>query len=247
MEYTHLESGVMGYLHPESISPVKIIVAGAATLAGLAVAGGMVATGLAALPTMGLMEAVMLTPLGSGLLLGGISAAGFACARIAAKVRGINRRQLAALEEAEKTGIMPGGNPYRLLDAGLEASPLAIDVARVGGVIAGVIGAVSAIGAAMATGGAAVPLWITAAAGLGIGMATHSASRVAEDAMAYAEQKTREASRALRGATSPMQWARDPEALVGVEYTYPRDAHFVNKYLEQQAAQEVAVEELRAR
>lgn len=238
----------MSALRPESISPLTIIVAGMASLAGMAYAGGMVVAGLGALPSLGLGNTLMFTSLGSGLLLGGISMAGFLCAGTAARIRKINHEQVAALHEAEKTGVMPDGNPYRLLDASLERSPLTVDVARVGGVVSGVIGAVTLAAAIFAgSGPTALPLLTTAVAALGIGVATHSASRVAEDAMKYAEQKTREASRALRSATPAAEWARDPLALAGVEYTYPRDSHFVNKYLEEQAAQEVALEELRGR
>lgn len=239
----------MSALRPESINPLTITVAGAASLAGVAYAGGMIAAGLGALPSLGLGSALMFTSLGSGLLLGGISVAGLLCARTAAKIRGINNEQVAALREAEKTEAMPDANPYRLLDASLERSPLTIDVARVGGVAAGVIGAVTLVAAIFAgSGPAALPLLSTAVAAMGIGFATHRASRVAEDAMKYAEQKTREASRALRSATPAAEWARDPLALTGVEYTYPRESHFVNKYLQEQVAQEAALlEDMRGR
>ena len=239
----------MSSLRPESINPLTIAIVAAASLAGMAYAGGMIAAGLGALPSLGLGSALMFTSLGSGLLLGGISMAGFLCAGTAAKIRSINNKQLAALREAEKTGVMPDANSYRLLDASLERSPLTIDVARVGGVIAGVIGVVALAAAVFAgSGPTALPLLSTAAVALGIGVATHRASRVAEDAMKYAEQRTREASRALRGMTPAVEWARDPQALAGVEYTYPRESHFVNKYMEEQAAQEAALlEDMRGR
>lgn len=239
----------MSITRPESLNPLTIAFAQGTTFAGMMYGIGMIAAGTALLPAVGgLGTALMMTELGSGMLLSAVSYCGFKCARTAGKVRKIETEQLDALRKAEKTGIMPDGNPYRLLDAGMERSPHLIDTARIGGVFFGVAGVAGLIGAAMAAGPAVLPLAMTGGAALAVGTATYKSARVAEDALAYAEQKTREASRALRNATPATEWARDPRVLVGTEFTYPPAGHFVNKYLEEQAAQEVALlEDLRGR
>ncbi len=238
----------MSIRRPDSLHPLTIAVAQAATIGGMLYSVGMVTTGLGLLPGVGLGTGMMMTELGSGLLLGGVSLAGNLCAQTAAKVRRINTEQVEAIREAEKTGVMPDANPYRLLDAGMERSPLAFDVARVGGVIFGLIGAIGLAGAAVAAVPVSPLMLATYATSLAVGTATYRASRVAEDAVAYAEEKTRDASRVLRNATPATEWAQAPTAMVGTEFTYPPAGHFVNKYLEQQAVREVALlEDMRGR
>lgn len=230
----------MSYLRPESLNPFTINLTQAVTLGGLIYAAGMIAAGLSVLPAVGLGTGVMMTELGSGLLLGAVSLSGFLCARTAGKIRQANEAQLNAIHEAEKTGLMPEVNPYRLLDAAMERSPSTIALARFGGVAFGLIGALGTVGAVLA-GAFTGPLLPTMLATLAIGMGTHKASRTAEEAVEYAEQTTRDASRALRNTVSPTQWSHNPEAAVGVEYAYPPAGHFVAKYKEEQALQEAAL------
>lgn|GEM_PF-4376643 len=233
----------MSYRRPESASALTLGVSLGATIGGMVYGAGMIASGLGALSATGLGMGLLATGLGSGLLLTGVSLAGFQCARTALKVAKMNHRQLSAIREAEKTGVMPDANPYRLLDAAMERSPLTMDVARIGGVFIGLAGAIGLVGAGLAAvGGTAVmPILAPSLTALIVGMATHKASRIAEDGLAYAEQKTREASRALRSATPATEWARSPEALMGVEHLFPPEGHFVNKYLEERAAEEATL------
>lgn len=232
--------------HPQSLSPLTIGVAQAATLCGVLYAVGMVATGIAALPAAGgLGVGLMMTELGSGLLLGAVSGAGFLCATTADRVRRANNAQEAALREAEKSGVMPVRNPYHLLEAASERSPLVITTARWGSVFLGLAAALGVAMSLLSGGGASL---ITMGALLVGAASTYHASRVAEEALHFAEQTTRDASRAMRNETPATQWAQDPLPLVGTEYTYPPAGHFAQKYAEERALREIAAaEELRGR
>ena len=227
--------------HPQSLHPLVLGVAQAITLSGMLYAIGMVATGIAALPAAGgLGVGLMKTELGSGLLLGAVSTAGFLCARTADRVRRANNAQEAAVREAEKTGVVPVRNPYHLLEAASERSPLVITAARWGSVFLGVAAALGAAMSLLSGGGSLLTM-----GALLIGAAsTYHASRVAEDALTFAEQTTRDASRAMRNETPATQWAQDPLPVLGTEYTYPPAGHFAQKYAEERALRELTADEV---
>ncbi len=228
----------MSYKRPESLSRLTTGVAQLATLGGIVYGAAMMVSGAMGLPLMLDIGTALMGPLGqlgSGVILSTISAAGFASARTAVTARRANEAQLSAIREAEKTGVMPDTNPYRLLSAVRERSPLVTSIAKLGGGAMAVVGAVAGVAALM--GG---PSFVLPVALMVIGVSTYKVGRTADDAREFAEQRTREASRALRNLTPATEWAQAPEAMVGVQRTYPAGYH-AQKYLDEQAAKDAAL------
>lgn len=216
----------MSYLRPDNLNPLTIAVSQAATLGGMLYSAGMVATGMAALPAAELGTALFMSELGSGLLLGAVSFSGFMCARTADHVRRADNAQIAALRTAEKTGVLPERTYPPMLDAFNKGSPLLTTLARWGGVWLGLAGTLGLIGGAMA--GTLAP---TGLAMLAVGMSTYKASRAAEDANSYAEEKIREASRAMNNITPSVG-----PVLEMPELSMPEESRFAARYLAEQVA-----------
>jgi len=164
----------MSYHRPESISHATTILLRAAS------ALSMVAS--AALIVAGFGGDFLWGSLGSGIVSGGISLAGWRCASAAETAREYNNEVHEALDLAEKTGKSPQMPPSPYADPDKQPSEFTSFLTKFGGIVMGGAGTL----ALLASGGEAMWL-LKGVALLTGGFAMGKSAQIADDSRQYAD------------------------------------------------------------